>query len=165
MKVKLLSAAAMGLVLLGSDPLFASPAKQGCTEAQISVLLDVQDSYNEDRPITSGSLGYYLLDWKSNHLGNAVEAYHRDHLGKAMQDNLYRLQYLLYTVALDRFLSLRVPGYRYHTHFGGAIYVFLRGVSSELGEEYGFYRDLPQEALIRELQELLIETETGEDDT
>jgi len=108
---------------------------------------------------------YYLLDWKSNHLGNVVEAYHRDHLGKAMQDNLYRLQYLLYTVALDRFLSLRVPGYRYHTHFGGAIYVFLRGVSSELGEEYGFYRDLPQEALIRELQELLIETETGEDDT
>jgi len=63
MKVKLLSAAAMGLVLLGSDPLFASPAKQGCTEAQLSVLLDVQDSYNEDRPIISGSLGYYLLDW------------------------------------------------------------------------------------------------------
>jgi exodeoxyribonuclease V beta subunit len=105
---------------------------------------------------------YYLLDWKSNHLGNAVEAYHRDHLGKAMQDNLYRLQYLLYTVALDRFLSLRVPGYRYDTHFGGAIYVFLRGVSAERGEEYGFYRDLPSEALIRELQELLIETETGE---
>ncbi len=105
---------------------------------------------------------YYLLDWKSNHLGNAVEAYHRDHLGKAMQDNLYRLQYLLYSVALDRFLSLRVPGYRYDTHFGGAIYVFLRGVSAERGEEYGFYRDLPSEALIRELQELLIETETGE---
>ncbi|MCF8216645.1 MAG: UvrD-helicase domain-containing protein [Chlorobium sp.] len=107
---------------------------------------------------------YYLLDWKSNHLGNAVEAYHRDHLGKAMQDNLYRLQYLLYTVALDRFLSLRVPGYRYDTHFGGAIYVFLRGVSAERGEEYGFFRDLPSEALIRELQELLIETETGEDE-
>ena len=105
---------------------------------------------------------YYLLDWKSNHLGNVVEAYHRDHLGKAMQENLYRLQYLLYTVALDRFLSLRVPGYRYKTHFGGAIYVFLRGVSAERGEEYGFYRDLPSEALIRELQELLIETETGE---
>jgi len=104
---------------------------------------------------------YYLLDWKSNHLGNAVEAYHRDHLGKAMQENLYRLQYLLYTVALDRFLSLRVPGYRYDTHFGGAIYVFLRGVSVERGEEYGFYRDLPSEALIRELQELLIETETA----
>jgi exodeoxyribonuclease V beta subunit len=105
---------------------------------------------------------YYLLDWKSNHLGNVVDAYHRDRLGKSMQENLYRLQYLLYTVALDRFLSLRVPGYRYETHFGGAIYVFLRGVSSERGEEYGFYRDLPSEALIRDLQELLIETETGE---
>jgi len=100
---------------------------------------------------------YWLLDWKSNHVGNSVDDYTRDHLGKAMQENLYRLQYLLYTVALDRFLSLRVPGYRYDTHFGGAIYVFLRGVSAERGEEYGFYRDLPSEALIRDLQELLIE--------
>jgi exodeoxyribonuclease V beta subunit len=104
---------------------------------------------------------YYLLDWKSNHLGNSVDDYAQERLGKAMQENLYRLQYLLYTVALDRFLSLRVPGYRYETHFGGAIYVFLRGVSVERGEEYGFYRDLPSEPLIRDLQELLIETGTG----
>ena len=105
---------------------------------------------------------YWLLDWKSNHLGNAIEEYRRESLGKAMTENLYPLQYLLYTVALDRYLSLRVPGYRYATHFGGAIYVFLRGVSAERGEGYGFYRDLPSEELIRELGELLIETETEE---
>jgi exodeoxyribonuclease V beta subunit len=105
---------------------------------------------------------FWLLDWKSNHLGNSPEEYRRDRLGKAMQENLYRLQYLLYTVALDRYLALRVPGYRYETHFGGAIYVFLRGVSAERGEEFGFYRDLPPEALIRELGELLVETGTGE---
>jgi len=107
---------------------------------------------------------FWLLDWKSNHLGNSPEEYRRERLGKAMQENLYRLQYLLYTVALDRYLALRVPGYRYDTHFGGAIYVFLRGVSAERGEEFGFYRDLPPEALIRELGELLVETGTGEGD-
>jgi exodeoxyribonuclease V beta subunit len=103
-----------------------------------------------------------VLDWKSNHLGNTIEEYHRDRLEKAMQENLYQLQYLLYTVALDRYLTLRVPGYRYDTHFGGAIYVFLRGVSAEKGEACGIYRDLPPIELIRELQELLIETETEE---
>jgi len=105
---------------------------------------------------------YYLLDWKSNHLGNSVEEYRCERLDRAMQDNLYHLQYLLYTVALDRFLALRVPGYRYETHFGGAIYVFLRGVSAERREEFGFYRDLPSVESIRELNELLIETGTGE---
>lgn len=105
---------------------------------------------------------FWLLDWKSNHLGNSVEEYRREQLDRAMQDNLYQLQYLLYTVALDRFLSLRVPGYSYETHFGGAIYVFLRGVSAEHGEEFGFYRDLPSVELIRELRELLVEMPTGE---
>jgi exodeoxyribonuclease V beta subunit len=105
---------------------------------------------------------FWLLDWKSNHLGNSVEEYRRERLDRAMQENLYRLQYLLYTVALDRYLALRVPGYRYDTHFGGAIYVFLRGVSAERGEEFGLYRDLPPEALIRELGELLVETGTEE---
>ena len=106
---------------------------------------------------------FWLLDWKSNHLGNSVEEYRHERLDRAMQDNLYRLQYLLYTVALDRFLALRVPGYRYEAHFGGAIYVFLRGVSAERGEEFGFYRDLPPVELIRELSELLVET-AGERD-
>jgi exodeoxyribonuclease V beta subunit len=106
---------------------------------------------------------YWLLDWKSNHLGNTRDDYRREKLDKAMTENLYRLQYLLYTVALDRFLSLRVPGYRYKTHFGGAIYVFLRGVCAERGEAYGFYRELPPEELIGELRELLLEIGKGEE--
>lgn len=107
---------------------------------------------------------FWLLDWKSNHLGNAVDDYQHERLDRSMTENRYRLQYLLYTVALDRYLSLRVPGYRYASHFGGVIYVFLRGVSAERGEAYGFCRDLPSEALIEELRELLLETDAGEDD-
>ncbi|NTW51624.1 MAG: exodeoxyribonuclease V subunit beta [Chlorobiaceae bacterium] len=100
---------------------------------------------------------YWLLDWKSNHLGNSPDDYRAESLRQAMTGNLYPLQYLLYTVALDRYLSLRVPGYSYATHFGGVIYVFLRGVSASNGEQTGFFRDLPPEALIRELGAILIE--------
>jgi hypothetical protein len=35
----------------------------GCTEAQVSVLLDIAGSHSEDRPVLTGSLGYYLADW------------------------------------------------------------------------------------------------------
>ncbi|TLU84744.1 MAG: exodeoxyribonuclease V subunit beta [Chlorobium sp.] len=102
---------------------------------------------------------YHLLDWKSNHLGNTAEDYGPEAMRQAMQLNLYPLQYLLYTVALNRYLSLRVKNYRYGTHFGGVIYVFLRGVNKELGEKRGFYRDLPSEALIEALTNLLIDLE------
>ncbi|NTU97835.1 MAG: exodeoxyribonuclease V subunit beta, partial [Chlorobiaceae bacterium] len=99
---------------------------------------------------------YYLLDWKSNHLGNSIDDYGPEAMMAAMQHNLYPLQYLLYTVALNRYLSTRVENYRYGTHFGGVIYVFLRGVQRERGWSRGFYRDLPPEALIVELANLLI---------
>lgn len=102
---------------------------------------------------------YYLLDWKSNHLGSTVEDYGPDAMRLSMQQNLYPLQYLLYTVALNRYLSLRLKNYRYSTHFGGVIYVFLRGVQREYGESRGFFRDLPPEELIEALTNLLIEHE------
>ncbi len=139
-----------GVIPTGTDP---AVALQALDFAPVKgMLMGFMDMVFEARG------RFWLLDWKSNHLGNSVEEYRREQLDKAMTDNLYHLQYLLYTVALDRFLSLRVPGYRYETHFGGAIYVFLRGVSAERGEAFGFYRDLPSVALIRELRELLVET-------
>jgi exodeoxyribonuclease V beta subunit len=100
---------------------------------------------------------YYLIDWKSNHLGNSVSEYRTDAMRRAMEENLYTLQYLLYTVALNRYLSLRLDGYSYATHFGGVLYVFLRGVSPEEGEGSGFFRDLPPGELIEALTEILVE--------
>ena len=40
----------------------------------------------------------------------------------------YHLQALIYAVALDRLLARRVPGYDAATHFGGVLYLFVRGV-------------------------------------
>ncbi len=99
---------------------------------------------------------FYLVDWKSNHLGNRVEAYNVEALKGAMEQNLYCLQYLLYTVALNRYLSLRVRDYSYTTHFGGVLYLFLRGMDSDRGEEFGVFRDIPPEGVIRDMTDRLI---------
>jgi exodeoxyribonuclease V beta subunit len=100
---------------------------------------------------------YYLADWKSNVLGPRVTDYHAGALMKAMTENLYFFQYHLYVTALHRYLSLRMPDYRYETHFGGVFYLFLRGMDPEYGPEFGVYKDRPPETLIHTLSEHLIE--------
>jgi exodeoxyribonuclease V beta subunit len=74
-----------------------------------------------------------------------------------MAENLYVLQYHIYTLALDRYLSLRRPGYRYDRHFGGVFYIFLRGVNPGLGPEFGIFRDLPSPAVMAELRQTLLD--------
>jgi exodeoxyribonuclease V beta subunit len=71
---------------------------------------------------------YYLLDWKSNHLGDAPQDYARDALERTMAQQGYHLQALLYALALHRHLRQRLPDYRFERHFGGALYLFVRGV-------------------------------------
>lgn len=88
---------------------------------------------------------YYILDWKSNYLGDQLDHYSPeplvgediDRLTLAMNESNYHLQYLLYTVAVDKYLNSRLPDYDFEKHFGGIIYVFLRGARQ--GQESGFY--------------------------
>lgn len=101
---------------------------------------------------------YYIVDWKSNRLGTHGENYGAEGMKREMERRLYPLQYLLYTVALVRHLSLRVTEFRYHDHFGGVFYLFLRGIEPERPER-GVFHDLPSAACIAELTGLLLETE------
>ena len=94
---------------------------------------------------------FYLVDWKSNHLGNSIEDYHQEALVQAMVRDYYLLQYHLYTVALDRYLALRLPDYHYDRDFGGIFYIFLRGVDPVAGARYGVYRDRPPKELVAAL--------------
>jgi exodeoxyribonuclease V beta subunit len=102
---------------------------------------------------------YYLLDWKSNHLGYQPSDYGPEPLKAAMSEHAYHLQYLLYTVAVDRYLQHRVPGYRYHTHFGGALYLFVRGVRPDWvdsdGRAAGVFHHRPGAATLAQLAALL----------
>ncbi|RNC72337.1 MAG: exodeoxyribonuclease V subunit beta [Desulfuromonadales bacterium] len=102
---------------------------------------------------------YYLMDWKSNHLGNSAADYAPSRLREAMERNLYPLQYLLYSLALHRHLATRLPGYRYDRHFGGVFYLFLRGIDPARGAETGVFADRPPRELVEELERLLIESD------
>ncbi|MFZ0451353.1 MAG: exodeoxyribonuclease V subunit beta [Desulfatiglandaceae bacterium] len=99
---------------------------------------------------------FYLVDWKSNFLGDRVADYGPIGLEKAMMEGQYFLQYHLYTLALDRYLRVRLPEYRYEDHFGGAYYIFLRGVEPGRGPEFGIFRDRPSPGLIDAMRKALI---------
>ena len=102
---------------------------------------------------------YYLIDWKSNHLGGSVEDYGQDALLKSMIRDNYILQYHIYCVALDQYLKQRLHGYNYDDHFGGGFYVYLRGVDPARGPEYGIFRARPDEEDLVKLSEVLINKE------
>ncbi len=93
---------------------------------------------------------YYILDWKSNFLGNSLDFYDTEHVKAAMYENNYNLQFLIYTVALTKYLKLRKPDFDYDTHFGGVIYLFLRGVRAE--GQTGIYYSKPSKELIKQMK-------------
>ena len=97
---------------------------------------------------------YFILDWKSNHLGYTAADYGDAAVQNAMTEHGYRLQYLLYAIAVDRYLTLRVPDYRYDTHFGGVLYLFVRGVRPSWPGA-GVFFDRPQADTLRTLDRLL----------
>lgn len=98
---------------------------------------------------------FYLVDYKSNWLGAEPTAYRRSALAEAMAREAYLLQYLIYTVALHRYLRLRVPDYDYRRHFGGTYYLFLRGMDPAQGPDCGIYHDRPTPELVTALDRLM----------
>jgi exodeoxyribonuclease V beta subunit len=91
----------------------------------------------------------YLLDYKSNQL----PGYGAAALAEAIAHSEYDLQYLLYTLALHRWLGFRRPDYDYDAHFGGVRYLFCRGLG--LGDGAGIHATRPPRALVEALDRLL----------
>ena len=83
---------------------------------------------------------YFVLDWKSNHLGDTPAHYGHDAMSAAMSDQGYHLQSLLYLVALDRYLRHRLADYDPDRHLGGAVYLFVRGVRPDWRDAEGVPR-------------------------
>ncbi|WP_201511749.1 UvrD-helicase domain-containing protein [Psychrobacter alimentarius] len=73
---------------------------------------------------------YYVVDYKSNFLGNSLSDYNENTLKQAMSKAGYWLQAAIYQVALHRFLSMRISDYtgNEEKYLGPVEYVFLRGV-------------------------------------
>jgi exodeoxyribonuclease V beta subunit len=93
---------------------------------------------------------YYVLDWKSNFLGDTMEDYTEGKLIEAMNESNYHLQYLIYTMAMKKYLSMKIPNFDYEKQFGGAIYVFLRGVRED--QPNGIFTHKPSIELIKNLE-------------
>jgi exodeoxyribonuclease V beta subunit len=96
---------------------------------------------------------YFILDWKSNFLGDALEDYSAAGVANAMNENNYHLQYLIYTVAVKKYLESRLPGFDYERDFGGVIYIFMRGVRKNLDK--GMFVVKPASKKIALLEKIL----------
>jgi exodeoxyribonuclease V beta subunit len=98
---------------------------------------------------------WYVLDWKSNHLGDTTADYGAKPLWNAMCGHDYVLQYHLYVLGLHRYLGTRLPAYDYETSFGGVYYAFLRGIREDGADpSAGWYFDRPPADLIRALDDV-----------
>ncbi|HWT34636.1 MAG TPA: PD-(D/E)XK nuclease family protein, partial [Paraburkholderia sp.] len=101
---------------------------------------------------------FWVIDWKSNHLGDTRDDYAAAPLDEAMASHAYHLQALLYTVALHRYLRLRLPGYAYETHIGGYLYLFVRGVRPDWRDDShaaGVHARRPDPALVVALDAMM----------
>jgi exodeoxyribonuclease V beta subunit len=77
---------------------------------------------------------YWVLDYKSNHLGADDVAYTAQALDAAMAHHRYEVQAALYMLALHRLLRARLgDAYDPAQQLGGAVYLFLRGIDGPAG--------------------------------
>ncbi|MEI3799685.1 MULTISPECIES: exodeoxyribonuclease V subunit beta [unclassified Chitinophaga] len=144
-------------------PVFKSNLLNNLSDDQVSVSVKRFSEYSnqELEGIMNGKVDlffehqgkYYILDWKSNYLGNSVADYDAAGLAAAMNENNYHLQYFIYTVAVKKYLESRIPGFNYEKQFGGVIYCFVRGVRNVSGQ--GIFTTKPDLKKIRLLESLL----------
>ncbi|MCG7532102.1 exodeoxyribonuclease V subunit beta [Psychrobium sp. MM17-31] len=97
---------------------------------------------------------YYVLDYKSNHLGDERSDYSMDAMTNMMIDHRYDFQYQLYSLALHRLLKSRMADYDFETHFGGVFYLFVRGMDKTSDGGEGIFYNRPSKAFIEELDAL-----------
>lgn len=96
---------------------------------------------------------YYLLDWKSNFLGADESYYSPQHTANAMELYNYHLQYLIYSVALKRFLT-NTFGRFDESLFGGVFYCFIRGMRAN--QSTGIFYNRPSMDLINQLDNAML---------
>ncbi len=121
----------------------AEVAAESRIDGYLNGLIDLVFTWNNS---------WYILDWKSNHLGNSYSDYNTAALERAMDEHNYHLQYHLYTLAVHRHLKTRLKDYSYAQDFGGVFYLFLRGID---GKGNGIYYKRPEKSVIDKLESYL----------
>ncbi len=83
---------------------------------------------------------FYILDYKSNFLGKNEDDYTKENMDKAMTEHNYYLQAEIYAKALQKFLKNTVENFDYDKIFGGAFYLFIRGMSKNSSKGIHFHK-------------------------
>jgi len=99
---------------------------------------------------------YYILDYKSNYLGDQIDDYQPDKLRDEIESANYDMQYHLYVVALKKYLTARISDFDYERDFGGVGYLFVRGMRA--GSNCGVWWVKPREEVINRLDKYLTST-------
>ena len=96
---------------------------------------------------------FYFVDWKSNWLGADSASYTPESVATEMARHFYNLQLGIYAVALHRYLERRLPDYEYEKNFGGAFYIFLRGIDPSK-QNNGIFSTRPPRKFVEQLNEI-----------
>jgi len=109
------------------------------------LLCEFEFCYKEETTFVRGAIdlvvetkhGFYIVDWKTNVLGDEVSAYDKEGLLKEIERNNYILQAKIYSRSVDMLIK----------SFRGVFFVFLRGLlfSDDLDDRGIIY--FPKEAL------------------
>ncbi|OOS24599.1 UvrD-helicase domain-containing protein [Moraxella pluranimalium] len=76
---------------------------------------------------------FFIVDYKSNYLGDSRDDYHLDKMNEAMSEAGYWLQAVIYQVALHRLLKIKLADYtgNEQRYLGAVEYFFLRGIYND----------------------------------
>ncbi|WP_205744780.1 UvrD-helicase domain-containing protein [Yimella sp. RIT 621] len=108
---------------------------------------------------------FYIVDYKTNWLGEPGEPltladYEPARLNAAMGHSSYPLQAILYSIVLHRYLRWRLPAYDPGEHFGGVMYLYVRGMAGPAtpvvdGGRCGVFTWHPPAAILDDLSKVL----------
>ena len=97
---------------------------------------------------------YWVLDYKSNALGQGDTAYTQAAMAAGMAEHRYDIQGAIYMLAVHRLLRARLGAeYSPREHLGGAVFLFLRGIGNPA--THGCYLIEPDVELLDGLDRLL----------
>lgn len=105
-----------------------------CISAQAPLI-----SFNKLSGILTGAIDmifcwknkYYIIDYKSNWLGENKNSYSNKKIINIIINNRYDIQYQIYSLALHKYLKMKIKNYKFKKNFGGVFYLFIRGINNE----------------------------------
>lgn len=125
------------------------PIKSGYIHGYIDLFFEFEDKY-------------WILDYKTNNLYdyksiNIANKTYSNVILNIMADSHYYLQYLLYLVAIKRYLEFKLNIDDSSALIGGAIYYFVRGLFLSNETNGGVFIDNKCQELVKELDRLFLE--------